>query len=207
MSALRLRRGIIATLFALVLAGAGLLVAPGAQAHPTDGRTGRHTSLGTTTVTTAPGIATTLLKAKILPLPVPGTRFGVSFRNGLTVSYGFPITGSTANLDAGTGNITHSGGIDFVGRRGSLEIGRFDIDLGAGKIFATQVDFAPGRIPVLDLDLSGLTVRTDRGDTVISGVALTLDPVAATALNTTFGTALPTDGSLTFGSATIRIDG
>ena len=38
-----------------------------------------HTRLsGTTTVTTAPGIATTLVKAGILPLPTIGTQFGIA---------------------------------------------------------------------------------------------------------------------------------
>jgi hypothetical protein len=212
MSALHLRRGIAATLLTLGLAGAALVAASSAQAGTVHhlhrhGWHGRHASLGTTTVTTAPGIAGTLLKARILPLPVPGTRFGLSLRGGLSVSYGFPITGDTADLANGTGDITHSGGIDFVSRGASLEIGRFDIDLAAGKIFATQVNFAPARIPVLDLDLSGASVTTRHGCTTVSGVSLNLDPAAAGALNATFGTALPTDGSLTFGSAVVRITG
>jgi hypothetical protein len=202
------RRGLVAALIAICLAVVGLIAAPGASAHPRYGwHPGHHRSLGTTTVTTAPGIAGTLLKAKILPLPVPDTSIGVSLRHGLAVSYGFPITGNTANLTAGTGDITHSGGIDFVGRSASLEIGRFDIDLAAGKIYATQVNFASARIPVLDLDLSNLHVATHHGCTVLTGISLNLDPAAAGALNSTFGIALPTDGSLTFGSAVVSING
>ena len=161
---------------------------------------------GVTQVTTAPGIAATLLKAKIVPLPVPSTSFGLVLSGGLAVRYGFPIVGGDPDLSGPSGDILHSGGIDFVSTRGKhLEIGRFDISLDDGVIYATQVNFAPGRIPVLDLDLSGLRVSTSRGATVLSGITLRLDPAAAGALNATFGIALPTDGSLVFGSARLTL--
>lgn len=89
--------------------------------------------------------------------------------------------------------------------RGKLEIGKFDIDLAAGKIFATQVNFEKARIAVLDLDLSGLKVTTRHGATVLSGIIVKLDPAAADALNATFGLSLPNDGSLVFGSATVTL--
>jgi hypothetical protein len=38
---------------------------------------------------------------------------------------------------------------------------------------------------------------------VLSNVGLNLDPVAADALNATFGLALPNDGSLRFGTAEV----
>lgn len=184
---------------------AGLVVsATPASATPTH----RSSRLGTTAVTTAPGIAGTLLKAGILPLPVPGTDFRLGFSRGLNVTYGFPITSSTADLSGPSGDILHSGGINFIGLRGGkLEIGKFDIDLAAGKIFATQVNFAPGRIPVLALDLSGLKVAQKNGATVLSGISLKLTPEAAGALNATFRIALPTDGSLVFGSAVVTLKG
>lgn len=205
------RRGLRLVGSAVVIAAlglTGLVAAPAASAHPTH-RSAQSASLGTTTVTTVDGIATTLLKAGILPLPVlPSTRFGVSVRNGLTVSYGFPIVSSTADLAAGTGDILHSGGIRFVSRKASLEIGRFDIDLAAGKVFATEVNGQSARIAVLDLDLSGLSVGTGRGgSTVLSGITATLDGAAAGALNATFGLALPTDGSLAFATARLVLNG
>lgn len=202
------RRGLRVITGALVigaLAATGLVAAPAASAHPSY----RSTSLGTTTVTTVDGIATTLIRAGVLPLPVlPRTGFGVSLRGGLTVSYGFPIVSNTADLGAGTGDILHAGGVRFVSHRASLEIGRFDIDLAAGKVFATEVNFAPARIAVLDLDLSGLSVGTGRdGSTVLSGITATLDGAAAGALNATFGLALPTDGSLEFATAKVVLRG
>ena len=68
------------------------------------------------------------------------------------------------------------------------------------------MNFAAGRIPVLDVDLSHLAVSTVGGRTVLSGITLRLDPVAAHALNATFGLALPTDGSLVFGHARVAIN-
>lgn len=191
---------------ALLTAGA-LAFTPAVSASARPASYG-HSSLGTTKVTTAPGIAVTLLKAGIAPLPqLPRTGFGVSFTRGLQVTYGFPITGSTADLAKGTGDITHAGGITFVSRKAQLAIGNFDIDLKAGKIFATKVNGAAARVPILDLDLSTLKVTTRNGDTVLSGIGLDLDPVAASVLNKTFGIALPTDGSLRFGSGQVTLKG
>ena len=186
-----------------------IALAPAAGAHAgVHASAGQSSRLGATTVTTAPGIAATLLRAGIAPLPVlPRTGVGVSLRNGLQVSYTFPITSSTADLGRPTGDILHAGGIYFVSRKAHLEIGKFDIDLAAGKVYATEINFAKAKIAVLDLDLSGLQVST-RGDgaTVLSGISVSLDPAAAGALNATFGVALPTDGSLVFGTARVVLE-
>ena len=177
-----------------------------APAHVPGHHAVHRSALGATTVTTAPGIASTLLKAGIVPLPVARTGFRVSLRDGLQVSYAFPITANTADLGTGTGNIRHAGGIWFVSRHANLEVGRFDIDIAAAKVYATQVNFAPGRVALLDLDLSGLHVRSGpHGSTVLSGITVKLDPEAARALNATFGLKLPTDGSLVFGTAKVLL--
>ncbi|MGN6608903.1 MAG: hypothetical protein ACTHMS_18070 [Jatrophihabitans sp.] len=204
----------LAVVAAVVGAATSLALAPAAQgrpvspAHHAKPSWSASTSLGTTTVTTAPGIATTLLKAGIAPLPQRGTKLGISFRNGVQVSYGFPITGSTANLAAGTGDITHSGGITFVSRKASLAIGNFDISLADGTVYATKVNGGAAKVATLLLDLSGLKVTTTpRGDTLLSGIKVKLAGQAASALNATFGTALPTDGSLQFGTATVLLKG
>lgn len=156
-------------------------------------------------LTGGPGIAGTFLKAGILPLPVSPTSFRLGYDHGVNVGYGFPITGGNPDLNGPSGDIFHSGGIDFVSFRGKLDIGTFDIDLAKGKIFATQVNFKKARIAVLDLDLSGLKVTTRHGTTVLSGIIVKLDPAAADALSATFGIHLPGDGSLVFGSATVTL--
>jgi hypothetical protein len=197
-------------LFTAVAAVVGVATAlPLAMAAPASAAAGHHTSThaaqlaGRTTVTTAPGIATALLRAGVLPLPMPGTRFGVADVRPLQLSYGFPITGGNPDLAGPSGDILHRGGIVFVSHRARLEIGRFDIDLAAGKVFATEVNHQPARIAVLDLDLSGLMVSTPGHRTVLSGITVRLDPQAAGALNATFRLQLPTDGSLVFGKARV----
>lgn len=164
-----------------------------------------HDLSGTTTVTTASGIAATLIKAGIAPLPTIGASSKVASTHPLEVAYTFPITGGDPDLTGPSGDVYHSGGIKFVSKTARLEIGRFDIDLAAGKIYTRAVNFAPGRIPVLDLDLSQLVVHSYAHRTVLSGIILKLDPAAAGALNSTFGLALPTDGSLVFGHARVVI--
>lgn len=163
---------------------------------------------GITKVTTAPGLAATLLRAGVVPLPVPPTKTHVGFEGDLTVTYGFPITGGDAELGGPSGDILHSGGLNFVSFKGAkLEIGKFDISLDDGVIYATEVNFAPGRIPVLDLDLTNLKVKTKANKTVLTGIKLLLDPAAADALNATFGLSLPNDGSLVFGSGKVVLRG
>jgi hypothetical protein len=203
---MRIRRMLFAPLCAV--AGALLLAAAPASAATVHQQSHRDTLRGTTTVTTAPGIATTLIHAGVVPLPVPPTQFSVRFSGGLTVSYGFPITGGNPSLSPLAGDIFHVGGIDFVSVRGQhLEIGKFDIALSTGKIYATQVNFAASRIAVLDLNLSHLKVCHHGNATVLTGITLRLDPAAAGALNATFGLALPANGSLVFGTATVVLRG
>ncbi len=192
--------------FLTVLTGvvtAGLLVAGPASAG-TAPASHQHSLKGSTSVTTAPGIAAALLSEGVVPLPVSKTGFKIGFTGGLSATYRFSITGGDPSLSPAGGDIYHSGGIDFVSASGKyLEIGDFDISLNTGKIYATQVDFATARIPVLDLGLSGLKVTHHGDETILTGITLRLDPVAAGALDSTFHLALPTDGSLVFGSATV----
>jgi hypothetical protein len=190
---------LISSVFALVVSTAGPAAASPAKVAALS---------GTTSVTTAPGIASTLIRAGVIPLPVPGTSFRLGYQRGLDVTYGFRIVGGNPDLAGPSGDILHSGGIYFTSLRGKhLEIGKFDIDLAAGKIFATEVNFAKSRIAVLDLGLKNLKVTKKGNSTVLSGITLKLDPAAAGALNATFGIKLPTDGSLTFGSAVVTLRG
>lgn len=184
----------------VALAGLVATAAPAAASPHTSS-----TLRGTTAVTTAPGIATTLIGKGVLPLPLPGTGIGIGFSGGLTVTYKFPITGGNPSLSPLGGDIFHSGGINFVSFRGHLSIANFDINLPTAKVYATKVNGAAARVPILDLNISGLKVTTVRGATVLSGIKLYLDPAAAGVLNSTFNLGLPTDGSLLFGSATVTL--
>jgi hypothetical protein len=205
----RVRTSAVIATLGLMVAGVGALVAPTASATPQQ-QSARSTAglSGTTSVTTAPGIAATLVQAGVIPLPVRPATVRAGFTHGFTLTYGFPITGGKPDLDRGKGHILHSGGINLISLGGdTLEIGRFDIDLAAGKVFAREVNFEAQRIPVFDLDLSNLRVTMRHGATVLSDIGLKLDPVAAGALNETFGLGLPMDGSLVFGEARVVLRG
>jgi hypothetical protein len=160
---------------------------------------------GATTVTTAPGIATTLIGKGVLPLPIlPNTGFRLGYHDGLTATYRFPITSGNPSLSGPSGDILHSGGIYFTSLRAHLAISNFDIDLAAGKVFATKLNGAPARVAVLDLNLSTLKVTTSNGATVLSGITVTLDSEAASALDATFAN-LNLPAGLAFGSATVTL--
>jgi hypothetical protein len=184
----------------VALAGLVAAAAPAAATSHTSS-----TLRGTTAVTTAPGIATTLLGQGVLPLPLPGTGIRIGFSGGLTVTYRFPITSGNADLASLSGDIFHSGGINFVSFRAHLSIADFDINLPTAKVYATKVNGAAARVPILDLNISGLKVTSVRDATVLSGIKLYLDPAAAGAVNSTFHLSLPTDGSLLFGTATVTL--
>jgi hypothetical protein len=201
---MRVRR-LLAAVPATMICALTLTAAPAgaATAQAAGGSSGLH---GTTSVTTAPGIASALIGAGVLPLPVAPARIQVGFHGGLHVTYRFPITGGNPSLSPPSGHIYHSGGVKFVSLKGKrLEIGRFDIALAKGKIFATQVNYAKARIPVFDLDLSHAKITKHGGATTVSGIKLHLDPAAAKALNATFGLKLPANGSLVFGTASVTL--
>jgi hypothetical protein len=164
---------------------------------------------GTTSVTTAPGIVTALVGKGVLPLPVaPKTGFALGLSRGAPVAtYRFPIYRGNPDLSGPSGDILHPGGIYFLGAGGKhLSIRTFDIDLAAGKVFANRVNGAKAHVAILDLDLSGLSVIKKNGATVLSGIKVTLDAQAATALNATFsGLNLPS--GLAFGSAQVVVKG
>lgn len=208
MTRVRLLAGMIGLgLAATVAVAPGATAAPTAARHLPAARAAASTALGTTTVTTAPGIATTLLSAGIVPLPLlPRTGVKLIFGDSIRVAYSFPITSSTADLASATGDILHAGGISFVSAKAQLTVSRFDISLADGKVYATRVNGAAAKVALLDLDLSKLKVTTtSTGATELSRIGVNLDPAAAGALNATFGTALPTDGSLVFGTARVTL--
>lgn len=113
----------------------------------------------------------------------------------------FPI--SAGEVDAATlaGQISHRGGLSFTSGDRTLRVTQFVIDNEESVLSARLFRFGP-RIPLLDLDLSGITVTPGDDSVVVSGVGATLTPVAARALNLYFGTHLFT-GGLPVGTATV----
>src|SRR3712207_6720162 len=108
MSRLGLRR--VLAVAVVAFAGIGLMAAP---AQATNGK-GTETKLsGRTTVVTAPGIATRLLRNGIVPVVTSPGKFGIRYNGGLAVSASFPVTGGEVALNPPSGDILHRGGIKF----------------------------------------------------------------------------------------------
>jgi Htaa len=189
-----------ATMLAGGLAGAGTAAAAPDTATPLRS--------GTTTVTTGPGIATTLLRNGILPLATPPGRQGFGYgRGGLTTSFSFPVTGGAVDLATLAGTITHRGGITFVNLRSGkrLAVSDFVIDTRTGTLTA-RVNRTSTRIAVFTLDLSAATVDAAGTTVKVGNIDVRLTAGAADALNQALGTHVFADG-LDLGTArtTLRV--
>lgn len=144
---------------------------------------------GTTTVTTGPGIAGTLLRNGILPLAVPPGRQSFGYDRGLTTSFSFPVTGGAVDLGTLAGTIEHRGGITFLNLRNGkrLTVSDFVIDTRTGTLTG-RVNRTATRVPVFTLDLSAATVSAAHGRVAVGNIDVRLTAVAAGALNQTLGT-------------------
>ncbi len=147
---------------------------------------------GDTSVTTAPGIAGTLLGHGIVPLAtLPGTQ-GAQIGGGVTVRFTFPVTGGWLNAAQLRGTIWHQGGILFLapatGKQ--IEVSDFVISVHQGVLTAEVNGNTKVRVPLLRLSLAHATIHAGRHYVRISGIVLTLTGTAARALDVTFGTTL-----------------
>lgn len=157
---------------------------------------------GTTTVTTGPGIATTLLRNGILPLATaPGRQAFAYNRSGLATSFSFPVTGGAVDLTTLGGTIEHRGGIVFVNLRTGkkLKVSDFVIDTTTG-VLTGRVNNTATRVPVFQLDLSAATVDARGSQVKVGNIDVTLTAVAAGALNSALGTSVFA-GGLDIGTA------
>ena len=162
---------------------------------------------GTTTVTTGPGIASTLLRNGILPLAVPPGRQSFGYSGGLTTSFSFPVTGGAVDLGTLAGTIEHRGGITFLNVRNGkkLTVSDFVIDTRTG-VLTGRVNGTDTRVPVFTLDLSAATVSAKGKKVTVGNIDVLLTEVAAGALNQTLGTHVFA-GGLDLGTArtTLRV--
>jgi len=148
---------------------------------------------GATTVTTAPGIATTLLGHGIVPVAtLPGTEGAQIGGGGVAVRFTFPVTGGWLNLAKLTGTIWHKGGILFadlpVGKQ--IAVSDFVINVHRGVLTAAVNGNQKARVPLLKLNLAHAVIHKGWHYVKISGIVLTLSSTAASALDATFGTTL-----------------
>ncbi|HET9506828.1 MAG TPA: hypothetical protein VFO81_02695 [Gaiellaceae bacterium] len=118
-------------------------------------------------------------------------------------SLAFPIT--RGRVDAGTfaGLIRHSGGLSLTKGSTRVELTRFDIGIDSSPQLTALV--GGSRVPILNLDLSGLTQDVDGLDVTLGNVRATLTAQAAAALNQAFGTTAFSEGLL-LGVATVRAE-
>jgi len=148
---------------------------------------------GDTSVTTAPGIAATLLGHGIVPIAtLPGTAGAQIGSGGVAVRFTFPVTGGWLNAAQLRGTIWHQGGILFLdpatGKQ--IEVSDFVISVHQGVLTAEVNGNPKVRVPLLWLSLAHATIHAGWHYVQINGIVLTLTGTAASALDATFGTTL-----------------
>ena|SRR5579859_1032869 len=183
---------------AIIATMAALVAGPAAAASPASASTGTWSAQvrltgGETTVTTAPGIATTLLGKGIVPVAtLPGTEGAQIGGGGVAVRFTFPVTGGWLNTRKLTGTIWHQGGILFANVPAGKQIlvSAFVISVHQGVLTAEVNGNPKVRVPLLTLSLAHASIRAGWHSVRISGIVLTLTSTAARALDATFGTTL-----------------
>jgi hypothetical protein len=118
-------------------------------------------------------------------------------------SLAFPITRGRVDAATFAGLIRHSGGLSLTKGSTRVELTRFDIGIDGSPQLTALV--GGSRVPILNLDLSGLTQAVDGLDVTLGNVRATLTAQAAAALNQAFGTTAFSDGLL-LGVATVRTE-
>jgi hypothetical protein len=163
-----------------------------------------------TTLTTDPVTTGVLFGASIVPFPVSPTTLSPTAH---AASYTFPITGGLVNAKTLVGSIYHSGGLLLASYTTpttmptswkSLALTKFTIRITSSP-YLTAVVNGGARAAIATLDLSGakITRFVSHHHTYVrvAGVVVNLNSTAVTAINSTFGTALPAPVDL--GTATV----
>jgi hypothetical protein len=154
---------------------------------------GVHLRGGTTAVTTAPGVASALLRHGIVPRAIwPGSERVLCGKDGPAVRFAFPVTGGLVTLSPLGGKIHHGGGIVFRNTKNgkTIEVSRFTIDLTHGDLTGIVNGNPAARVPLFRLGLSHAKLAVAGHQVKARGIVLTLTPVAAKALNAALGTRL-----------------
>ena len=184
---------------AVIVASAGLLLGPAAGiasagAHPAASVRLRG---GTTTVTTANGIAVALFKNGIVPVATLPGREVVKYRHGqVGVKFAFPVTGGKVSLSPLGGFITHSGGILFIdlstGKK--ISVSDFVISLTHGNLTGIVNGNPRQRVALFNLSLAHATLKAGKHSVRASGIGVSLTKTAASALDAALGTSLFSPG-------------
>ena len=184
-----------ATAITGLLTGSAATAASAATSQPAGARAAAavHLRGGATAVTTAPGIASALLKNGIVPHATPPGSQSVRFRkSGPAVRFAFPVTGGRVTLSPLGGTIRHRGGILFTNERNGkqVEVSRFTIDLSRADLTGIVNGNPKARVPLFRLDLSHAKLAAGKHIVTARGIGLKLTSAAAKALNAALGTKL-----------------
>jgi hypothetical protein len=182
-----------ATAITGLLAGSAATAASAATSQDAAARAAVHLRGGATAVTTAPGVATALLKNGIVPLATwPGSQSVLFPKSGPAARYAFPVTGGRVTQSPLGGRIFHSGGILFFNAKNgkNIEVSRFTIDLAHADLTGIVNGNPKARVPLFRLDLSHATLTAGKHIITARGIGLKLTSVAAKALNAALGTKL-----------------
>jgi hypothetical protein len=162
---------------------------------------------GTTTVTTAPGIALTLIKNGVVPVGVaPGTEQLKLVNGAAAAQFAFPVTGGKVTLSPLGGAIDHRGGILFADYKTGkqVEVSNFIIDLTHGDLTGIVNGNPKTRVALFSLSLAHAKLSAGRHHLQASGITVDLTAGAAAALNSALGTKLFTAG-LDLGTAATSV--
>ena len=118
-------------------------------------------------------------------------------------SLAFPITRGRVDAETLAGLVRHSGGLSLTKGSTRVELTRFDIVIDGTPQLTALV--GGSRVPILNLDVSGLTRDVDGLDVTLGNVRATLTAEAAAALNQAFSTTAFSEGLL-IGVATVRAE-
>ena len=192
---------------AVIAAAAGLLLGPAAGIASAGARPAAsavHLTGGTTSVTTASGIAVALFKNGIVPVATLPGREVIKYRHGqVAAKFGFPVTGGKVTLSPLGGYITHSGGILFIdlatGKK--VKVSDFVISLTHGNLTGIVNGNPKARVALFNLSLAHATLKASKHSVRASGIVVTLTKTAASALDAALGTKLFGAG-LKLGTAT-----
>lgn len=184
---------------AAVTTATGLLLAPVAgvasasASHPAVTRAATvHLRGGTTTLTTVPGLAHTLLGHGIAPFATaPGTESLLGSTSNPQLKFSFPVTGGRVNPSRLHGSIKHRGGILFVNTSNgaSVKVSRFTINLTHHRLSGV-VSALGVRVIVASLNFSHARIRVGLHRVRASRIGARLTTAAAVALDSALGTSL-----------------
>jgi hypothetical protein len=162
---------------------------------------------GTTTVTTAPGLALTLIENGVVPVGVaPGTEQLKLVQGAAAAQFAFPVTGGKVSLSPLGGTIDHRGGILFADYKTGkhVEVSDFVINLSQGDLTGIVNGNPSTRVALFSLSLAHAKLSSGKHHLQATGITVDLTPGAAAALNGALGTTLFT-GGLDLGTAATSV--